>query len=398
MIRALPKSLRRKLVPAPDVASRCLASLDLKRGSLRMELARELQRVAGVPVSPDEWLHTDLAPHLVMNLRLIADDGEVMAEGRDLEDLQRRFGSSGKVVGVREGRQFQGMTSWESGDIAGSVPVVQGGHTTYLFPALCDDGDTVSLAYFASRAEASRCHMEGTLRLFMLACPKEVKYLGREFRKSPLAARLVGLGAGGGDPVADLARLAVLETFLDGGSFTVHGAGEFSARFEEGRGRLVAVGREILELVDSIMRDWRELKSETEAGIAGPGAATAMADLCGQLDGLIYTGWLRSTPLAWIRQFPRYLTAIRTRMRKLAAGDAKIMTRAQLLEPHLERLRQWTAGHGVGNLGDAEKYRWMIEEYRVSLFDQRLGTTIKVSPERLSREWDRVMAGNTSEA
>jgi ATP-dependent helicase HrpA len=394
MIRALPKPLRRKLVPAPDVARRCLTNLDSKHGSLHGALARELQRESGVPVSPAEWLPAQLPAHLMMNIRLMDDSGESFAEGRDLEDLLRRYGSGGRVLEPTEGRQFQRMATWECGEIGGSVPVDQGGRTTFLFPALSDDGDTVSLAYFASRAEAAICHREGVLRLFKLACPQQMKYLGREFRNSPLAARLVGLGGDGSDPIADLTRMTLLETFLDGGNVTVRGPDEFASRLEEGRGRLVAVGSEIRELVDPIMQDWRELRSMIEVGISGASGAVATADLSEQLDGLVFPGWLRSTPLQWVRHYPRYLRAIRTRVEKLATGDGKLMARAELLEPHLDHLRRWMADREPADFGDAEIYRWMIEEFRVSLFDQTLGTAIKVSPQRLSREWDRIMAGN----
>ncbi|MDH4031298.1 MAG: ATP-dependent RNA helicase HrpA, partial [Chromatiales bacterium] len=125
MIRALPKPLRRKLVPAPDVARRCLTNLDSKHGSLHGALARELQRESGVPVPPDEWLHAQLPAHLMMNIRLMDDSGESFAEGRDLEDLLRRYGSGGRVLEPTEGRQFQRMATWECGEIGGSVPVDQ---------------------------------------------------------------------------------------------------------------------------------------------------------------------------------------------------------------------------------------------------------------------------------
>mgnify|MGYP001820454746 FL=1 len=156
---------------------------------------------------------------------------------------------------------------------------------------------------------------------------------------------------------------------------------------------MVAVGTGIRELLDPIMQDWRELRSMIEVGISGAGGAIATADLSGQLDGLVFPGWLRATPIQWIRHYPRYLKAIRTRVEKLVAGDGKLITRAELLEPHLERLRRWMADREPADFGDAEMYRWMIEEFRVSLFDQTLGTAIKVSPQRLSREWDRIVTG-----
>ncbi len=391
MIRALPKPLRRRLVPAPDVARRCLCHLEGDDGDLRSLLAGILTREAGLPIERGAWSGAVLSPHLTFNIRLVDAEGETLAQGRDLESLRRRFGLSGPVEEPEVGRRFAGMTRWEVGELPRTVAVGDGETLRHLFPGLQDDGDSVSLAYFAAREEALKAHREGTLRLLRLACRQPGIYMAKEFGKSRLGPLLAGLGHGGGDPIEDLVRLAFLETFLPDGSSPIWDAREFEARLEEGRTRLVGTGVELGALVEDVMTGWREHRAVVQGGLTGPGAAEIARDLERQLDGLVFPGWLTLTPARWLKEFPRYLKAVATRLGKLRQGDGRSAVKSVLLAPQMERFQRWEAsGRSLSDPRVAD-YRWMVEEYRVSLFDQRLGTAVTVSPERLDKQWERTV-------
>ena len=389
MIRALPKPLRRRLVPAPDVARRCLGNLDRKE-ELRTSLARELTREAGVPVEAGAWLDADLAPHLSFNIRVVGTDGATIAESRALHELQERLGRQGPVAPAKEGRRYRDMKDWQVGDMPRTVPVEDAGGRRFLFPALHDDHESVSLVYYASGEEAAQAHREGTLRLLRIGCRQAESYLRKEFRKTRLGPLLIGLGCEDGDPLDDLLRLIFMETFLPEGSAPVQSAGDFEARLVEGRGRVVSVGMEVSSLVADVAAAWRECRAVVAAENGGANVTETLRDLSEQLDGLVFPGWLRATALRWLREFPRYLAAARTRLEKIRSRDGKALARLALIVPHGDRLRalkddpQWLTDPAVA------RYRWMVEEYRVSLFDQRLGTTVKVSPERLERQWGKI--------
>jgi ATP-dependent helicase HrpA len=170
----------------------------------------------------------------------------------------------------------------------------------------------------------------------------------------------------------------------------VQSAGDFEARLVEGRGRVVSVGMEVSSLVADVAAAWRECRAVVAAENGGANVTETLRDLSEQLDGLVFPGWLRATALRWLREFPRYLAAARTRLEKIRSRDGKALARLALIVPHGDRLRalkddpQWLTDPAVA------RYRWMVEEYRVSLFDQRLGTTVKVSPERLERQWGKI--------
>jgi len=245
----------------------------------------------------------------------------------------------------------------------------------------------VSLVYYASREEARLAHREGTLRLFRIACRQAESYLRKEFGKSRLAPLLAGLGHDEGDPLEDLVRLVFLENFLPEGLPPLVNGGEFDVRLAEGRGRVVATGVELGDLIEEVATSWRSCRALLTEGLSGPGGGTAGDDIAEQLEDLIFPGWLRVTPVRWLREFPRYLSAVQTRIDKIKAGDQRVAGRGELLSPWTRRLREWKAsGRAISDPVFAP-FRWMLEEYRVSLFDQRLGTAMKVSPQRLERQW-----------
>ncbi len=393
MIRALPKPLRRRLVPAPDVARQCVAELDRHETDFRSALARALTRQAGQEIDRSAWSGVVLPAYLSFNIRVVDAVGGTLGQGRNLADLQQRFASSGPVAVPTSGRKYSRLTRWEVGDLPRTVAIREGDAIRHLFPALQDDCDSVSLAYYAARGEALQAHREGTLRLFRLACRQAGTYLDKEYRKSRLAPALAGLGYGGGDPVEDLIRLAFLETFLPDGSGPVWDAREFEARLEEGRGRVVATGVELQSLVTDIIGPWREYRVAVRDGLTGPGAEAVARDLAEQLDSLVHQGWLRLTPVIRLREFPRYLRAVGTRLEKMRQRDARVAGKTVMLRPYTDRLERWqSAGRSLAD-PEIEAYRWMLEEYRVSLFDQRLGTAVTVSPERLDRQWERAVRG-----
>lgn len=135
---------------------------------------------------------------------------------------------------------------------------------------------------------------------------------------------------------------------------------------------------EILERGMSIQRQLKE--------IAKPHNQPLVADISAQLDQLIGNRFLTRTPFDWLKQMPRYLKAIEYRIEKLSAKDDQSMG---LVHAHWQRLVD------SGGLDDrrTQQYRWMIEEYRVSLFAQPLGTSMPVSAKRLDKEWERSAKG-----
>jgi ATP-dependent helicase HrpA len=318
---------------------------------------------------------------------VLNEAGKPIANGRDLSALRRRFGDRGPVATVEDkGRGRSGMTDWEVGDLPRTVQVRDAAGARHLYPALHDDDNSVSLRYFADREESMRAHGAGVLRLFRLALGQEKKYLAKTFSRMPELAGGAELGLSG-SLIDDLVYRAFEDTFMSSGDPPVRGEAAYRQRLAERRGQVVATGTELASLVTGILATRRTIRRQLAAGLKGPGAATATPCIEEQLDHLLARGFLRRTPSPWLAQLPRYLSAIEVRIDKLAAGHTRDALLESEIRPFWER---WLGAREAGEIDpELAQFRWMIEEFRVSLFAQPLGTSIKVSAARLEKQWQR---------
>ena len=395
LIKSLPKALRVRFVPAPDFAEQALATLRPGDGSLCEALAMFLGKAAGVPVSPGDFDAGSLLDHLHMNFKIVDDAGRQLAMGRDLDELRRKLG-----VQVRKSFEQMpqsqwsrtGITRWDFGDLPRSVQVQRHGMTLQGFPALEDRGDSLALRLFDSPAAADASHRAGLRRLFMLELRDELKYLVDNLPGiSQMCLQYAPLGRAE-DLKADLVAAAVDQVFA--ADANVRTAMEYELRKEGGRRhKLLEAGRQIAELAGGILSAYHEAELEMPQRVPELWQRS-IADVRQQLAGLMGRGFML-TPQRWLAQLPRFLSAVRIRLKKLKnAGLLRDQQNMQLVRPHVERHAQAVAKLGRGSAVDADLvlYRWMIEEYRVSLWAQEMRTSIPVSAKRLDLQWQRLGA------
>ena len=386
LIRALPTAQRRRLVPAPDVGRRCVAGLEWGLGSLRSALARLLTREGGAEVSPDAWREASLPPHLEFSVAVINETGDVVARGRDPGALRARFGKGGPVA-AGDADRAKRMTDWEAGDLPRTVQVRDAAGSRHLYPALRDEGETVTLRYYADRTEAERVHAGGVLRLAVLALAQPCKYLRKTFGGRPELALGAAYGTSG-SLVDDLVRRTIADVMQAPDDPPIRREEEFRRRLDERRSSVVLRGSTLAELVVDILQRRQALAARLDEGLKGPGAAAAAEAIREQLAALVPAGFLRTVPAPWLGELPRYLRAAEARIDKLATGNARDAQMEAQVTPFEARL---------STVDDAEaqpeltRYRWLIEEFRVSLFAQSLGTREKVSAARLEQQWQRVL-------
>ncbi|MFN2168092.1 MAG: DUF3418 domain-containing protein, partial [Anaerolineae bacterium] len=286
-----------------------------------------------------------------------------------------------------------GLRSWTFGRVPERVEVSRAGITQVLFPAVRDDGNSVSLRLYPTSVDADAVTRGGVRRLFALALDQQYRALVKAARKDK-ALTLRGRDlAAGGDLAGDLALAAFGQVFLPEGQSLPRDERAFRARLEAGRSELVPAGEALLALSGEILELRARVLDRLERGLTGPGAAAAAADIAAQVGGLFPAGFVVSTPAVHLAGYPRYLRAALTRMDRLASGrgEAKHLL---ALKPHLERLEEGPdrVTATPETMAAFEAYRWMVEEFRVSLFAQQLGTRGKVSAARLENQWDRFRA------
>jgi ATP-dependent helicase HrpA len=169
----------------------------------------------------------------------------------------------------------------------------------------------------------------------------------------------------------------------------VRDAQTFERRMTSGIDQLDGAAK---QLHGSLRQTWAVHGRLVDEFAAAPdGWRAAVDEMRVQLDGLIARGFVADTPWFWLNQFPRYLSGMLKRIEKLEqGGSSRDGERSAGLRPYFDRWRTAAEGREPWQLTEAMvHYRWMLEEYRVSLFAQELGTAIAVSPKRLDRQADR---------
>ena len=392
LIQSLPKALRRHCIPVDQCVDACLLSIEPGSGSLLEALCRALDRKldhhrgdhhrGGLAIRAEDFDTGVLPEYLAMRFRVTTEGGAVLGQGRSLCDLKRRFGQEAQLAFRRQaasGIERDGITRWDFGALQRQVARRHGGLSLQGFPALVDRTRSVAIRVFDSAAEAEEEGRRGLRRLFMLSLPEQLKYL----RKGPPgfeATALLYLGIGTRDELLDDLTEAAFDRVFIGSEGDVRGPDEFEARLEAGRARVVGEFDALCARARDNLCRFQDLRKRLERFTGGAGA-----DVREQLQYLIYPGFVSATPEEWLKHLPRYLKAISLRLERLARDPAKDRERsvrvAALWRPCRARL---DAGERTGEL---LRFRFLLEEFRVSLFAQELGTAVPVSEARLAREW-----------
>ena len=391
LLRGLPKPLRRAIVPIPDATQRFLGAVESPgSGSLTERLAAFVTRETGMTVDAGQLRAAELPRHLSFNLRIRDAEGRVLRAGRDLAELRRTLQVRGRAAAaatVRSGPwQRSGVRSWDFGELPEECVVENGGLKLRLYPGIDDEGSSARLELYASAERARRTTRRGLVRLAALALPQQRDLVLREIaadRELMLLIAAAGQGRELIDAAGDRAvEVAVLET----AEKMPRSAPQFDALIDAGRSRVYEAGLEVTRVLRNTLlahKDLRALLGQLQA----PAFSAACAEVREQTDALLAPGWVAETPEPWFGQLPKYLRAAVRRLERLRADvdrDRKLAARVAPFVVACRTLEAAATADGTG--AELERLRWMIEEFRVSLFAQEQRTLMPVSEQRLERQ------------
>ncbi len=391
LIKSLPKPLRRHFVPAPDFAEACLQGADTAGGNLLSFLENRLQRMTGVRVPSDAWRPELLPAHLSVVFEIVDEGGRVLAEGRDLEALKQRLGTRAQqdFAGLTDARyERRDLQDWNFDTLPAFVELQRDGVRLRGYPALSVADGRIDLCLFDQPDAAREAHREGLLALFRKRSGNLLKDLKRSITNLDRQVLWFSPVAAPGVLQADLERAALQAAFLPDEP-AIRNAAEFHQRLATGRAQLLIRAVEIGTWTYKALQAYQQLQRALKSSLA-PSLLAVASDIRMQVDQLIYPGFVSATPLPWLPHLARYLLAAERRLEQAPANLARDREHALLVARYWQRYRQ--AVEGGGNGGELVKFRWLIEELRVSLFAQSLGTAEKVSPQRLDRLWQAIQA------
>ncbi|MBY5979422.1 ATP-dependent RNA helicase HrpA [Ferrimonas balearica] len=386
LIKTLPKPLRRNFVPAPNYASAALNAITPFEMPLLEALCKQLLRMTGTRVNPEDFDLSALDKHLVFNFKVEDDNGKLIAQGRDLLALKQQLKGQMKQVIAKvadSGIEQSGLTDWTLGDLPKSYEQKRGAYAVKAYPALVDEGDSVGIKLFDAEDKAARANRVGLRKLLLINVPSPVKYLQQKLpNKSKLAMYFNPFGRV--DLLINDCIDAGIDKLLAEHKLNVTNKAEFEAAREVIRAELNDTVVGIAVQVERVLTSWGGIRKKLKGKISLE-IAFAMSDIQAQLDRLVYKGFVADTGWDRLDDLNRYLKGVERRLEKLPVDphrDKLHLLKVQKVEQAYQAaLNKLPKGQSVPEALTA--VRWLLEEYRISCFAQALGTKVPISDKRI---------------
>ncbi|HHF0464510.1 TPA: ATP-dependent RNA helicase HrpA [Haemophilus influenzae] len=386
LIKSLPKSYRRNFVPAPNYAQAFLSRAVPLEKPLLDTLIYELRRMTGVTVEAEQWNWEQIPSHLKMTFRVVDENGKKIAESMNLDELKfslkDRVQESISAV-ADDGIEQSGLHIWSFADLPQCYEQKQRGFSVKAFPAIVDEKDAVGIKLFETEFEQAVAMQQGLRRLLLLNVPSPIKYLHEKLpNKAKLGLYFTPFGRVL-DLIDDCIACAVDKLITDFGGFVWDEAG-FEKLRDFVRENLNQVTVDIAQKVEQILTLTYQLNQRLK-GKMDFTMAFALSDIKSQLAGLVYQGFVQKSSYDRLPDLQRYLQAVDKRIDKLAQDvnrDRAAMLRVeQVQQAYQQLLAKLPKSKPISD--EVAGIRYMIEELRVSLFAQQLGTKYPVSDKRV---------------
>lgn len=387
LIKSLPKSYRRNFVPAPNYAQAFLSRAVPLEKPLLDTLIYELRRMTGVTVEAEHWNWEQIPSHLKMTFRVVDENGKKIAESMNLDELKfnlkDRVQESISAV-ADDGIEQSRLHIWSFADLPQCYEQKQRGFSVKAFPAIVDEKDAVGIKLFETEFEQSVAMQQGLRRLLLLNVPSPIKYLHEKLpNKAKLGLYFTPFGRVL-DLIDDCIACAVDKLIADFGGFVWDEAG-FEKLRDFVRENLNEVTVDIAQKVEQILTLTYQLNQRLK-GKMDFTMAFALSDIKSQLASLVYQGFVQKSGYDRLPDLQRYLQAIDKRIDKLAQDvnrDRAAMLRVeQVQQAYQQLLAKLPKSKPISD--EVAEIRYMIEELRVSLFAQQLGTKYQISDKRIA--------------
>ncbi len=402
LLRTLPKAIRKQLIPLSDFVEQALVDLDPAQqdADLKSVLCEQARRLKGVDIRPEQLNTGEIPEYLKVKIRVTDSTGRLLESGSDLEQLKDKLSADGRVRetirterrNARHPLERTGMTDWQLEELPEQVEV---GTQLKLvrYPALVDDQESVSVRLYEDRIGAARQTRRGLVRLYRLRTAQQSRDLGREFSRQQRVwgLRLPPLLAG--KETAEAFVSAVYSECFQVRATTPRTAAGFESLLSSHKADLYQVASQLTGVLDRIIEHHYLLRQDL---IRYERENTRIFnEINSQLENLLSQDFLHTVPFEWLREFPRYLQAMTCRAERALTQKERDLQLSLQVQPYWEKLlREDRKGFGSLNAFVEDRlnlsaFRWMIEEFRVSLFAQQLRTKVPASAKRLDRLWQQ---------
>src|SRR5690554_3773785 len=391
ILRGLPKAVRKQFVPVPNTAKEFLRQSNPNKSGLYTQLLAFINNKVHPPIELTDLYAIELTPHFLMNIKVL-QDGEEIAQSRNLSALKEKWGAEGQEqVMVLTHQEFQraDISSWDFGDLPDSIQTTSEGLPIKAYPCLKVSNKQIELTVEAKQESAQQSHREGLLWLMRKALPEQERMLKSIIQKALANYWLLARGlANKNDITDDLIAAIFTHVLLPLDEPLPRLESDYNNRLER-RSELVAFGETLIQEYIQWLKIRHDILKQLKGSVSID-RAMACSDAKAHLERLFKQDFMQTIPWQQLKQYARYLKAIAYRLDKvqgnLARDRQSMIEFDSLWQPYQAKLEQ----PGMANNADLVEFGYLLEEWRVGLFTQPLGTSEPVSLKRLQKRWREI--------
>jgi ATP-dependent helicase HrpA len=393
LLKSLPKRYRKQLVPISRSADIIVNEMQQKDESLLTSLSQFIYKRFDVDIPAAAWTEVDIPDHLKMRVSIVDQVGKELDSGRDvhlltLTDSKRSMKrDSWEWKKAREKWEKESITSWDFGSLPESILL---GEHLFAYPGLETSGESISIRLFDCREAALESHKKGVQTLLSLRFSKDLKFLRRNLslpRQGMDGARYFG----GVHAVEEALYNALLKRLFQ---LNIRTPEEFASHAEKLEPTVFAKARELGDQAANVLDAYAETRQTIhdieQSNKANKAVVEICADVRKDLDCLVPPNFLEIYAGDLLLRLPRYMKAIQIRAERATNDpekDKKKMAQAEaFIKAHEEMVASLLPQSSRDKRVAVEEFRWMVEEFRISLFAQELKTFFPVSRKRLEEK------------
>ncbi|TXR53288.1 ATP-dependent RNA helicase HrpA [Reinekea thalattae] len=394
LLKALPKSYRKNFVPVPNYVDALMDSLIPEDRPLTACLSDKLFRMTGVRVPEDEWQEDSIAEHLRFRFQVVDEKGKTVAESRTLQQILKPANETAQKQAAEpklNNEKYVTATAWEFAELPEIEHRIQAGIKVIMYPALVDKINSVGKESFTSEQWAHFNHRQALWRLASFYWHDNIQYMAKRLPTFKESALLFAPYGKSESLKQDLLFAAVKES-LPLNDELPRSESSFKSWLDQGRGDFSAIAEKKATELHDILLAHHKVRKQIKGKVSFA-TAFIFADVASQLDNLIYPGFISNTESEHWQNLPRYLSAVDKRLNRTSGIPASETMVVDQLKEYWQRFTKYSTVLESSQRLSAEliEFRWMLEEYRVSLFAQSLGTRFSVSQKRIEKQWQKVI-------
>ena len=395
LIKSLPKSLRKNLVPAPNYAQAFLNRVGATDQPLLETLETEFRKMTGVKITNEDWQLDQIPDYLKMSFSIV-DNNKEIAFGKDLDKLKEQLKTQVQqaLSSLTEKKSISleqdNLTDWNFGTLPHIYEAKQKNYVVKAYPTIIDNQNSVSIKLVDSKQEQQRLTKLGLRRLLILNIPSPIRYLHEKLpNKSKLGLYFNSFGTV--LSLIDDCIACAVDYLIEKNNQTIENQEQYQQLLDYTKAHINETVVDIAKQVESILTLHFNINKKLK-GRVDLSLAFALSDIKQQINNLIYKGFVAKSGYHRLNDIHRYLLAIEKRIEKLMQNASKDRQAMNTVEEVKNLYENW-----LNSLTENQRLqqqviniRWMIEELRVNLFAQQLGTPYPISAKRIKQQIDQV--------